>query len=211
MDKSIPYELTGRTRQKARTRNVLVAAARQLLAEGVTPTVEQAADRAEVSRTTAYRYFPNQRALLLATYPQLEASSQLGAAAPSDPLARLDLAVEAITDQVVEHEPELRAQLRLSLESPSPDPKALPFRRGRAIAWLLDALAPLRGRVPETELRRLVLAIRATIGVEALVWLTDVAGLSREEAVGIMRWSARTLAGAVIAEHGSEGQADPPV
>src|SRR5579884_1923984 len=99
MDKSIPYELTGRTRQKSRTRNALVAAARQLLAEGVTPTVEQAADR----------YFPNQRALLLATYPQLEASSQLGAAAPSDPLARLDLVVEAITDQVVGTEPALRA------------------------------------------------------------------------------------------------------
>src|SRR5579883_3163384 len=128
MNKSIPYELTGRTWQKSRTRNALVTAARQLLAEGVTPTVEQAADRAEVSRATAYRYFPNQRALLLATYPQLELDSQLGTAPPSDPLARLDLVVEAITDQVVEHEPELRAQLRLSLESPPPDPEALPFR-----------------------------------------------------------------------------------
>ncbi|HZV51763.1 MAG TPA: TetR/AcrR family transcriptional regulator [Candidatus Dormibacteraeota bacterium] len=211
MDKSIPYELTGRTRQKSRTRNALVAAARQLLAEGVTPTVEQAADRAEVSRTTAYRYFPNQRALLLATYPQLEASSQLGAAAPSDPLARLDLVVEAITDQVVEHEPALRAQLRLSLESPPPGPEALPFRRGRAIAWLEDALAPLQGRVPKAELRRLVLAIRATIGIEALVWLTDVAGLSRPEAVEIMRSSARTLARAVIAETAPDGPPmDPP-
>ncbi len=211
MNKSIPYELTGRTWQKSRTRNALVTAARQLLAEGVTPTVEQAADRAEVSRATAYRYFPNQRALLLATYPQLELDSQLGTAPPSDPLARLDLVVEAITDQVVEHEPELRAQLRLSLESPPPDPEALPFRRGRAIAWLEDALAPLQGRVPEAELRRLVLAIRATIGIEALVWLTDVARLPRQEAVEIMRSSARTLARAVIAEAASDGPpTDPP-
>jgi len=199
MDTSIPYELTGRTRQKVRTRNALVAAARQLLAEGVTPTVEQAADRAEISRTTAYRYFPNRRALLVATYPEIETGSQLGAEPPSDPLERLELVTEAITRQVVQHEPELRAQLRLSLEPRPPDPAALPFRRGRAIAWLEDALAPLRGRVPEVELRRLVLAIRATIGIEALVWLTDVAGLSREEAVDIMRSSARTLARAVIA------------
>jgi predicted DNA-binding protein (UPF0251 family) len=50
-----------------------------------------------------------------------------------------------------------------------------------------------------------VLAIRATIGIEALVWLTDVAGLSREEAVDIMRSSARTLAQALI-EGASSGR-----
>ena len=63
MGMAIPYESTGRTRQKARTRAAMVAATRELLAEGVAPTVEQAAERAAVSRTTAYRYFPNQRAL----------------------------------------------------------------------------------------------------------------------------------------------------
>jgi hypothetical protein len=97
--------LTGRTRQKARTRNALLAAARALLAEGVTPTVEQAADRADISRTTAYRYFPNRWALLVATYPEIEAGSQLGTEPPSDPLERLDLVTEAITRQVVQHEP----------------------------------------------------------------------------------------------------------
>jgi len=47
--------------------------------------------------------------------------------------------------------------------------------------------------MPEAELRRLVLAIRSAIGIEALVWLTDVAGLSRDDAVDLMRWSARAL------------------
>src|SRR4051794_3576256 len=41
---STSYQTTGRTRQKARTRAALVAATRELLAEEVTPTVEQAAD-----------------------------------------------------------------------------------------------------------------------------------------------------------------------
>ena len=61
------------------------------------------------------------------------------------------------------------------------------------IGWIEDALAPLRGRLPDPELRRLVLAIRATTGIEALVWLTDIAGLSREEASELMRSSARAL------------------
>jgi AcrR family transcriptional regulator len=203
MGMSTPYELTGRTQQKARTRGALIAAARELLAEGITPTVEQAADRAEISRTTAYRYFQNQRALVLATYPELESPSLLGADAPSDPLARLDAAVEHFTRQVLEHEAEMRAQLRLSLEPTGPPPDALPFRRGRAIGWFEDALAPLRDRIGEVEFRRLALAIRATTGIEALVWLTDIAKVPREEAVELMRSSARTLVKATI-EDGEE-------
>lgn len=197
---SIPYELTGRTQQKARTRNALITAARELLAEGMTPTVEEAADRAAISRTTAYRYFQNQRALVLATHPDLEAPSLLGTDAPADPIARLDIAVEHFTRQMIEYEPELRAQLRLSLDQTEPEPEALPYRQGRAIGWFEDALAPLRGHMTNADMRRLVLAIRATTGIEALVWMTDIAGLSREEAVQIMRSSALTLARAAITD-----------
>ncbi len=54
--------------------------------------------------------------------------------------------------------------------------------------------------MPEHKLRNLTLAIRATLGIEALVWLTDIAGLSREDATALMRASARTLAASAIAE-----------
>ena len=190
---SIPYELTGRIQQKARTRAAIVQAARELLAEGTTPTVEQAADRAQVSRTTAYRYFPNQRALLVATFPEIAAESLLPEPAPADPEARFEAVVRGLANRVIDHEPELRAQLRLSLESDGAEPRELPFRAGRAIGWIEDALAPLRGRLRDAELRRLALATRSAVGIEALVWLTNVAGLSREDAVEVMRWSARAL------------------
>ncbi len=205
MGMAIPYELTGRTHQKARTRAAMVAATRELLAEGVAPTVEQAAERAAVSRTTAYRYFPNQRALLIAGYPELDMPSLLDVDAPADPTARLELVTERIARQVLEHEPELRAMLRLSLETPPPDREALPLRQGRAIRWIEDALAPLREQMPESELHRLALAIRATIGIEALVWLTDIGGLSREEARDLMRSSAR-----VRQSRGAAGPAGGP-
>src|SRR5918993_388006 len=116
MDMDVPYLHTGRTSQKARTRDTLIAAARQLLAEGVTPTIEAAATEAAIGRTTAYRYFPNSRALLGATYPEIEERSLLGAAPPEDPLARLEMVTEVFTRQILEHEFELRAQLRLALE-----------------------------------------------------------------------------------------------
>jgi AcrR family transcriptional regulator len=203
MGMSTPYELTGRTHQKARTRAAMLAATRELLAEGVTPTVEQAAERASISRTTAYRYFPNQRALLVASYPELDAASLLEGEEPADPAARLEIVTERIARQIIEYEPELRAMLRLSLESPPPSQAALPLRQGRAIGWIEDALAPLRERVPAPELHRLALAIRATLGIEALVWLTDIAGLSREQAADLMRSSARTLLRSALADNAS--------
>ena len=189
----IPYLHTGRTSQKVRTRDALIAAARQLLAEGATPTVEAAAAEASVGRTTAYRYFPNSRALLAATFPEIEMDSLLGEDPPEDPLARLEIVAEGLTRQLFEYEPELRAQLRLVLEGEPVGSDSLPLRRGRRIGWIEEALSPLRGRMLEGELRRLVLGIGATLGIEAFVWLTDMGRLSREEAVEVMRSNARTL------------------
>ena len=171
----------------------MISAARRLLAKGVVPTVEEAAAEASVGRTTAYRYFPNSRALLAATYPEIEERSLLGANPPEDPVARLEIVAESMTRQILEHEPELRAQLRLALEGEPAGGESLPLRRWRRIKWLEDALSPLEGRMTEHEWRRLVLGIGATLGIEALVWLTDMGGLSREEAVEVMRSNALTL------------------
>jgi AcrR family transcriptional regulator len=189
----VPYLRTGRTSQKARTRDALVAAARELLAKGVTPTVEEAAAEADIGRTTAYRYFPNSRALLVATFPEIEMHSLLGEDPPEDLLARLEIFAERFTRGILEHEPEYRAQLRLALEGEPAGSERVPLRRGRRIRWIEDALSPLDGRIPEHELRRLVYGIGATLGIEAFVWLTDMGGLSREEAVEVMRSNARVL------------------
>jgi AcrR family transcriptional regulator len=200
MSSSISYDQTGRTAQKARTRDALIAAARRLLADGTTPTVEQAATAASIARATAYRYFPNQRDLLVATVPELTASSMLGPAPPADPAERLHIVAAAIARQTVEHEPALRTMLRISLD-PGPKPRNdLPFRIGRRITWVAQALAPLQGRLSKRELDRLVHAIAAAVGIDALVWLTDVAGLSRKRAIATMEWSANALLRAALVE-----------
>jgi AcrR family transcriptional regulator len=194
---AVPYEKTGRSRQKERTREALVAATRELLAEGETPTVEQAADRAGISRTTAYRYFVNQRALLVATYPELGETSLLPADAPADPLARVEIVTAHVAKQLIEHEPELRTALRLSLEA-GYRARSSPVRQGRVIGWLEDALSPMRRRLGARGVHRLALAIRATLGIEAFVWLVDIGGLSRRDATDLMRGSARTLVEAAL-------------
>jgi AcrR family transcriptional regulator len=197
---SIAYESAGRTHQKQRTRQALIDAARELVARGITPKVDEAAANAFISRTTAYRYFPNQRALLIAAHPEIEARSLLPEVPPADPEARLDIVIQSFLRLIVDTEPQQRTMLRLSLD-PEPSVRGeLPLRQGRAIGWISEALAPLGSRMSKAEVRRLAVAIRSAAGIEALVWLTDIAGLSRKQAVEVMRGSARALLRSALAD-----------
>jgi AcrR family transcriptional regulator len=202
---ALEYELSGRTAQKRRTRDALIAAARQLVADGLTPTVEAAARAAAISRTTAYRYFPSQRALLAAAHPETAAESLLPHDSPDDVAARLDLVVAAFTRMIVDTEAQQRTMLRLSLDAEPPERSDLPLRQGRAIKWIEEALRPLRPQMSAGRLRRLAVAIRSATGIEALVWLTDVAGLSRDDASDLMRWSARALLDAAVSDRAAPG------
>ncbi|MEY2471249.1 MAG: hypothetical protein QOK28_578 [Actinomycetota bacterium] len=196
---STGYELHGRTSQKQRTRDALLTAARQLIADGETPTVEATADAAAISRTTAYRYFPNQRALLAAAYPTTELTSLMPEDAPTDVQERIALAVNRYLKDLFASEAQQRTMLRLSLQDDASSHE-LPLRKGRAIAWFTDALEPARPQLGDDGIRRLVLSIRSAIGPEALVWLVDVAGLSRRQAAAQMRWTAEMLCAAALSQ-----------
>jgi len=188
----MPYESRGRAGQKGRTRSALISATRELIAQGMTPTVEAAAAAALMSRTTAYRYFSSQRALLVAAHPEIETTSMLPPNPPHDPESRLDAVIREFHRTILETEAQQRTVLRLSLE-PGSQRGEHPLRQGRAVGWIAEALSPLQTLLAEEDLMRLVLAIRSATGIEALVWLTDVAGLSREEATALMRGSAQAL------------------
>jgi AcrR family transcriptional regulator len=195
----MPYETGGRSRQKQRTRDALVTAARELVAAGVTPTVEQAAAAADVSRPTAYRYFPNQRALLSAAHPETTATSLLPAHPPSDVNERLAAVIDAFTALIIETEDQQRTMLRLALDADPAERAALPLRQGRAIGWIEEALQPLHAELPAESVHQLAIAIRSVAGIEALSWLLDVAKLPRAEAIRLMKWSAQSLLAAALA------------
>jgi AcrR family transcriptional regulator len=194
---TVAYESTGRTAQKQRTREALLGAARALLAEGMAPTVEQTAAEASVSRATAYRYFPDRDALIAAAYPEIEAESLLGREPPDDPEERLVIVLAALGQQLVAHEAEFRAMLSVSLAAPL-ETSGLPLRAGRAIGWIEEALEPLRGDRSPTDVHRLAIALRACFGIEPFVWLLDIAGLGREDALDVMTETAITRLRAAI-------------
>jgi AcrR family transcriptional regulator len=187
------YESTGRTSQKRRTRDLLVRTVRELIGEGREPTVDDVAAASGVSRTTTYRYFPTREALVLAAFPETEATSLVDDSV-TDVRDRLAAALDGQFRILREWEPQLRASLRASL-APAADKPVL--RGGRAIGWFEDALAPLAGT---HDIHQLAVAIRAVAGIEPYVWLTDVAGLAPDEAVATMRRTATTLLEAALDE-----------
>lgn len=199
MSMSISYRETGRSRQKARTEAAMIAAARGLLREGVIPTVEQAAERAGISRATAYRYFKNQRLLVASVHPDIS-PSLLPEDPPRDPVERAALVASEIMRRVLDNEIELRAMLRVSLE-PHDDEPDLPLRKGRRIIWLEDALSPLQAVLGADDHRRLVLAIAAAVGIEPFVWLTDMARVSRQEAVEVAVSTVEALVRDAVLRH----------
>jgi hypothetical protein len=103
----------------------------------------------------------------------------------------LKIVAEDHTRRILANEAQMRSVLRLSLEGVRPP--ELPMHQGLRTAWIEDALAPLRGQMAEDELQRLIRGIGATLGIEAFVWLTDIAGVSREEAASVIRSNALGL------------------
>jgi len=123
-----------RQRQTERTRRALIAAADELWAEGRVPTVADVAERAQVGRATAYRYFPTQEALLVETtflgdQDALRAIPEL-AGSIDDPAERVAEAVRTGADWTLGREARLRMILRASLD-PSGETKR-PARRRKS-------------------------------------------------------------------------------
>jgi AcrR family transcriptional regulator len=184
---STKTETRERVRQKLRTRAALLAAARDLVAQGKAPTVTEVADAATVSRATAYRYFPTQEALLIEVPLDVAAptvASLFGDdRAPADPEDRAALVQNALYDLARDHETEFRLFLRASLmRSVAEGGTHDPFRGARRSALLDEALAPLAHELPAAEIEQLKIALSMIVGVESMIVLRDVLRLEHDEA-----------------------------
>ena len=195
----------GSSGPKERTLRLLREAARELLRTGGPLTVPAAAELAGVSRATAYRYFPTNDAVVLHATMSL-ADNQLNdadwpptaATSPGELSARAADVVRATAAWAFGHETELRTMLRLSLEPEREreEPRRGLTNRGR---WIADLLEGLPSDVPPHARERLAKALIPLFGSDAIVWTTDMAGLSREEAIELLAWMAQVLVKATLA------------
>lgn len=176
---------------RRRNRQALLHAAQVMLTEGIAPSLTEAADRAEVSRATAYRYFSSSEQLQNEAALDAIASGIPGALARSkaetssdvrDKVADLVMRVETM---VRENEAAFRAMLRLSL-----DP-AGGSRGARRIGWIETCLDG--ADIPEANRSPVTRALALLCGIETRIVLKDVCGLSDEEARETLVWAAQAL------------------
>jgi AcrR family transcriptional regulator len=196
----------GRVNQKQRTRQAIVDAAVEMMGAGTTPTVAQAAEAALVSRTTAYRYFPTQESLLLevalhANVDDLEALVAEPVDADGAAPRALDV-LHRFNARVLDEEVRYRSAMRIYQElwsTAAEGGDAAPIvREGRRARWFRTVLAPLRERVGDDAVERLVLGLSVLAGMEAMTALRDVCRLSPEEALAVTDWAARALVDATL-------------
>lgn len=189
----------------ARTRDLMVRTAVELMQRGQTPSVSDAAEAANVSRATAYRYFPTQSALVEAVVdhalgPILEWDSPLTGAEQ-----RVENLLSSSNDRIVEFEATFKAALGLSLHQwaqSRTDPMSTgpQFRRGHRIDLLEKALAPLRDQLSEAQFGRLAKALSLTFGLEVILVLKDMWKVDVDEMQDVATWAARALVRAALAE-----------
>jgi AcrR family transcriptional regulator len=193
-EKTLKKHLRGRESQKNRTRKALVAAAAELMRAGRDPTVTDAAESAGISRATAYRYFPTQE-MLLAEVALFEVGGPLFPSEPeitSTPEAVAHL-VRRIGTWTYENEQPLRTLLRLSL-----DPATRVRRPGHRLEWIADALSPVRKNINPGTYAKLANALTLLMGIDPVVVMSDIASVSREEALDTLEWCGRTLVEAAL-------------
>jgi len=191
-----------REQQKSRTRRDLVAAALELLAEGRTPTVSEVADAAEVSRRTAYRYFPSAdqlltEALLEGMRSDVERDID-GGSSDDGVTASVDRLVKALHDLTVNNEHLLRKMVRFTIDRDQIEP-GVPPRPSRRLEYVEQALEPLRAQLAPDEYERLVHAMAVVIGIEARIVLRDICGLDDARILETSRWAAHALLAAALA------------
>lgn len=197
----------GRFKQRRRTRAAIVSAAADLLASGETPSVNEIADAADVSRRTIYQYFPTIEQLLLdatvGLMSQVSVDEAIDAAdTDGDAKERVAAMIRALGDLSSETMPIGRSLIRLTVGAPpqSDTDSSTPRRGYRRIGWIERALEPLRPELDKKSFERLVSALAMVVGWEALIVLSDLRGLPPAEQVETSLWSARALIDAALAE-----------
>ena len=190
--------------QKQRTRQQILTAAAALISSGSRPTVTEAADAAEVSRRTAYRYFPSQEKLLTeATLNGVRpAIEEAMAAAPTgdsieDIEARLVMLVHTVQKLTLRNEALLRTMIHATVLEKT---RGAPKRGTRRLEWIELAVGGLQRRLKSAAYERLLTGLALCLGTEAFLVFRDIRGLTGPQATEASEWLALTVLRATLRE-----------
>lgn len=188
---------TALSKAQKRTQQRLVNAAMQLSESGALPTLTEVAAQAELSRATAYRYFPTQSALVAAMVEQsllpiIEWDPQ-----HSDADQRISELLSFAYPRMLEHEGVLRAALQLSLQQWSEkrrDPHTQEtLVRGNRKQILKRVVEPLESRLSPAAIQRIMHAFSLIYGSEVFMVMKDIWHVGDDEIQNVTQWMAKAI------------------
>jgi AcrR family transcriptional regulator len=188
-----------RVNQRERTRLAILDAARALVPTGDEVTMPMVAAAARVSEATANRYFPDLASLLAEAIGQLwptAAEAMRPVSHVDDPVERVAHAVRAMLSDVRDQQSAVRVMMAAAIVKPH-HPSPRPARR---FALIDEALAPVE--VTAANRRRIAQLKRdlaIVVSAEAYFNLTDLCGLTPNQAIASVVATARTLTQAALA------------
>ncbi|QJW53170.1 hypothetical protein HL670_00020 [Serratia plymuthica] len=167
------------THTRARTRKLLLDSAMVLFDGGTFPSITELALHAQVSRATAYRYFPTQSALVAAVVAESLGPILEWQPTDNDARARIQQLLSFAYPQMEQHEGALRAALQLSLqqwaEARSSTIKPIEkLVRGNRKRLLKLAVEPLQDKLPPEALQRVIHSFSLIYGSEVFLVLKDI-------------------------------------
>ena len=192
---------TGRVNQKKRTRVAIVDACREIIRSGGSVTMPEVARLALVSEATAYRYFPDLISLLneaLESVWPSPADALAPVADSRDPVERIGFACEFLLRGVLAYQGGVRASISATIVRP----ESARRRPGLRFGLIDQALAPLDDTLGATDpgrLTQLKQDLAAVVSAEAFFSLTDLAGLSPDDAIASLVRTATAVTKAATA------------
>lgn len=182
----------------------------QLMQSGVIPSVSDVAEAAQVSRATAYRYFPSQAALVQAAVDEALGPILAWKSDAADVEARVGDLFSFAYRRMQAHEATHRAALLMALDQWTRRQAGTlgdeaRIVRGNRRALLESAIAPAKGRLDPASGKRLAQSLSLLFGIESIVVLKDIWSLDDDGVAAVADWAARALVRAALAE----GRAEP--
>ena len=163
-----------RDNQKNRTREALLAAARELMSEGENVTLAKVAERARTGRATVYRYFSDPGVLALDATLDLEVTPTSKLLEGLDDVSsRVHAVARYYLDFSREHEAYFRQFLAESLKA-SLQEGTVKMRGARRVPAFSEALSPVRGSLKPQDFEDLTLRLAMTTGMEQFIILEDI-------------------------------------
>ncbi|CNB50581.1 TPA: TetR/AcrR family transcriptional regulator [Yersinia enterocolitica] len=182
---------------RARTRRLLIDTAMSMYEQGAFPSITEVANAAQLSRATAYRYFPTQSALVSAMVDESLGPILAWQPTQSDARQRIAELLSFAYPRMLQHEGVLRAALHLSLQqwadnrsNPNNEEKLI---RGNRKRLLKLAVEPLEGKLTPAALQRVIHAFSLIYGSEVFMVLKDIWHLDDAGIQDVTQWMGKAI------------------